>query len=94
MFFFVMTKNLNWEISAKNLVTFKRWMGFIMKNFYMGVYWKIWFFFFLGGMGVGVVHEKTIFFGRGCSELPKKGGLDSRFKRGFDKKGKKKGLHF
>ena len=38
MFFFVMTKNLNWEISAKNLVTFKRWMGFIMKNFYMGVH--------------------------------------------------------
>ena len=22
-----MTKNLNWEISAKNLVTFKRWDG-------------------------------------------------------------------
>ena len=25
MFFFVITKNLNWEISTKNLVTFKRW---------------------------------------------------------------------
>ena len=25
MFFPVMTKNLNWEISTKNLVTFKRW---------------------------------------------------------------------
>ena len=25
MFFSVMTKNLNWEISTKNLVTFKRW---------------------------------------------------------------------
>ena len=24
MFFFVMTKNLNWEISTKNLVTFKK----------------------------------------------------------------------
>ena len=24
IFFFVMTKNLNWEISSKNLVTFKR----------------------------------------------------------------------
>ena len=23
--FSVMTKNLNWEISSKNLVTFKRW---------------------------------------------------------------------
>ena len=27
MFFSVMTKNLNWEISIKNLVTFKRWDG-------------------------------------------------------------------
>ena len=25
MFFFVTTKNLNWEILTKNLVTFKRW---------------------------------------------------------------------
>ena len=25
MFFFVITKNLNWEILTKNLVTFKRW---------------------------------------------------------------------
>ena len=25
MFFSVMTKNLNWEILTKNLVTFKRW---------------------------------------------------------------------
>ena len=25
MFFSVITKNLNWEILAKNLVTFKRW---------------------------------------------------------------------
>ena len=24
MFFFVITKNLNWEILAKNLITFKR----------------------------------------------------------------------
>ena len=28
MFFSVMTKNLNWEILTKNLVTFKRWEGF------------------------------------------------------------------
>ena len=27
MFFYVMTKNLNWEISTKNLVTFKRCNG-------------------------------------------------------------------
>ena len=25
MFLSVMAKNLNWEISTKNLVTFKRW---------------------------------------------------------------------
>ena len=25
MFFSVITKNLNWEILAKNLVTFRRW---------------------------------------------------------------------
>ena len=25
MFFSVMTRNVNWEISSKNLVTFKRW---------------------------------------------------------------------
>ena len=27
MLFSVITKNLNWDISAKNLVTFKRWDG-------------------------------------------------------------------
>ena len=27
MLFSVITKNLNWEISTKNLVTFKRWDG-------------------------------------------------------------------
>ena len=27
MFFSVITKNLNWELSTKNLVTFKRWDG-------------------------------------------------------------------
>ena len=27
MIFSVITKNLNWEILAKNLVTFKRWTG-------------------------------------------------------------------
>ena len=27
MFFFVITKNLNWEIFTENLVTFKRWDG-------------------------------------------------------------------
>ena len=27
LFFFAITKNLNWEILTKNLVTFKRWDG-------------------------------------------------------------------
>ena len=27
MFFSLITKNLNWEILTKNLVTFKRWGG-------------------------------------------------------------------
>ena len=27
MFFFLVTKNLNWETLTKNLVTFKRWDG-------------------------------------------------------------------
>ena len=27
MFFSVITKNLNWEMLTKNLVTFKRWDG-------------------------------------------------------------------
>ena len=32
-FFFVITKNLNWEILTKNLVTLKDDMGLRMKNF-------------------------------------------------------------
>ena len=39
MFFFVITKNLSWEVLTKNLVTFKRWDGVKDKNFnIMGVY--------------------------------------------------------
>ena len=36
MFLSVITKNLNWEILTKNLVTFKRWDGVRMKNFMVG----------------------------------------------------------
>ena len=36
MFFFVWTKNLNWEILTKNLLTFKRWDG--VKD------WKFWYY--------------------------------------------------
>ena len=41
MFFFAITKNFNWEILTKNLVTFKDGMGLRMKNLnIMGVHWK------------------------------------------------------
>ena len=33
MFFSVITKNLNWEVLTKNLVTFKRWDGVKNENF-------------------------------------------------------------
>ena len=33
MYLSLITKNLNWEISTKNLVTFKRWDGVKDKNF-------------------------------------------------------------
>ena len=44
--FSIITKNSDWVILTKNLVTFKRWgkMGLRMKNFnIMGVHWKIQF---------------------------------------------------
>ena len=34
MFFSVITKNLNWEILTKTLVTFKRWDGVKDEIFY------------------------------------------------------------
>ena len=33
MFFSVITKNLNWDIVNKNVVTFTRWDGVKDKNF-------------------------------------------------------------
>ena len=33
MFFSVITKNLNWEILLKNLVTFKKWNGVGDENY-------------------------------------------------------------
>ena len=65
MVFSVRTKNLNWEILTKNLVTpLKDGMALRMKNFdIMGVHWKIWFSWGL--------HKKPIF----SRELPKKGDL-------------------
>ena len=34
MFFSAITKNLNWDILTKNLVTFKRWDGVKNEKFY------------------------------------------------------------
>ena len=43
-FFSVITKNLNWKISTKNLVAFKTWDGVKDEKFYiMWVHWKIQF---------------------------------------------------
>ena len=81
MLFSVMTKNFNWEISTKNLVTFND----------MGVHWKIKKFqyygsslkdpIFTGGGGEGgEVHQKIFFGGGGGGEgdeSAKKVGLDS-----------------
>ena len=72
MFFSVMTKNLNWEISTKNLDTFKRWDGDGVndeKFQYYGSSLKDPIF------NRGEVHEKT-FFLWGVNRL-KRGGLDN-----------------
>ena len=51
MFFSVKSKNLNWKILTKNLVTFKRWNGLRMENSnIMGVHWKIRFL--VGGIAI------------------------------------------
>ena len=66
MFFSVLTKNLNWQILTKNLVTFKRVDGIKDEKFNMGDHWKIWF--------LGRVRKKPIYMGK----LLKKGrDLDS-----------------
>ena len=69
MFFPVITKNLNWEILTKNLVTFKRWDGVKdEKSQYYGegsVHWKIRF--------LGEGFPKNQYIGRNCLNR----GLDS-----------------
>ena len=59
MFFSVITKNSNWEILPKNLVTFKRWGKTL-------IFWG-----FTEKSNFGGVHEKPNIEGG----LPKKGGL-------------------
>ena len=52
-----MTKNLNWEISIKDLVTFKDGMGLVMKSFnIIGVHSKIRF------LGEGGAWKNNCFF--------------------------------
>ena len=48
MFFSVLTKNLNWEMLTKNLVTFKRWVGGIAEK---GSFWTVCRFKGKGGLG-------------------------------------------
>ena len=51
VFFSVITKNVKWEISTKNLVNFKDGVELRMKNLSIrGFHWKIRF---LGGGGGG-----------------------------------------
>ena len=51
MFSAVITKDLNWEVLIKNLVTFKRWeVGLRIKN-----------------LNITGVHQKIQFLGRGGS---------------------------
>ena len=66
-YFSVITKNSNWEILRKNLLTFKSKMVLRMKNFnILEVPGKIWL---LGGRS-----RKVNIEGGG---VPKKGGLES-----------------
>ena len=47
LFFSAMTKNLNWEISTQNLITFKRWDGINEKKLILWEFTEK--FDFLGG---------------------------------------------
>ena len=83
MFSSVITKNLNWEILTKNLVTFKRWDGVKDEKFdyYRG---SLKNQIFRGGF----VNEKLIY----REELPKKGGIgQSSDLSGEEGLGKKRG---
>ena len=66
MFFSVVTKNSNWEISTENLVTFKREDGVKDENFnILCVHWKI-----------RCLEEGSSWKNHIEGELPKKGGLE------------------
>ena len=67
MFFFVITKNLNWKILTKNLVACKRWDGVKDEKLnIMLVHWKIWFLGRRGrGGGGGGLQKKQYIGGKG-----------------------------
>ena len=59
-----MTKNLNWEISSKNLVTFKRWDGVNDKKFkYYGTslknpgFFGVFFLLFLWALEQNILNK-------------------------------------
>ena len=60
MFFSVITKNINWEILTKNLVTFKRWDG--VKQFGLGQFADL--------RGLSEKEEGGVFEGRGNLDTP------------------------
>ena len=78
MFFFVITKNLNWEILTENVVTFKRWDGVQDEKYE----------YYEGSLKNPIYrrfHEKPIYRGK----FPKKGrgfGQFADLKRGLAKK--------
>ena len=77
MFFSIITKNLNWGILTKNLVTFKRWDWVRMKNFNI-----------LGGSPKNMIFtggsQKKQYTGGNC--LKRKAWTVCRFKRRLYKK--------
>ena len=80
-----MTKNLSWEISTKNLVTFKRWDGVNDKKIL--ILWeftgKSGFYFFLGGKRC---MKKNFLGDRGLNPLKRGAWIVCRFKRGIGKR--------
>ena len=70
--------------------------GFHNEKLLYGSSLKNLFFFFFGGRGGwGWCMKKQFFLGGGVVNcLKREAWIVCRFKRGFGKKGKKKGLHF
>ena len=69
LFFSAMTKNLNWEISNQNLITFKRWDGINEKKLILWEFTEKFDFLGGGSMIIFFLEEE------GGGESPKKEGL-------------------